>query len=100
MNRPDLLMRYFDLTRNALPARAHRERWVVRADHCFQRIILDNVVSDAWRNQLTAPRPAYQQLSDEQLRQAVALANRIEEEGDGLLRSLNQNSLEWRGKLR
>lgn len=100
MTRTDLLQAYFNLTRAVLPARALREGWVVQADHCFQRIILDNVVNDAWRNQLTRPGPAYRQLSDEQLQRAVDLASQIEREGDGLLRQLNRNSLNWRGKLR
>lgn len=100
LNRADLLPAYFRLTRNVLPARAVRDRWVVSADHCFQRIILDNVVGDAWRNVLTAKAPAYRQLSDEQLARAVKLARQIEREGDPLLRTLNQNSLDWRGKIR
>lgn len=99
MPRTDLLQTYFQLTREVLPGRAQREDWVVSADHCFQRIILDNVVGDAWRNRLTARIPAYRQLSDEQLTGAVELARRIEQEGDELLRRLNQNSLRWRGKL-
>lgn len=98
MTRADLLLTYFHLTRDVLPARALGEGWVVTADHCFQRIILDNVVGDAWRNVLTAKAPAYRQLSDEQLARAVELARQIEREGDPLLRTLNQNSLVWRGK--
>lgn len=100
MTRADLLQTYFHLTREVLPLRARRERWVVRADHCFQRIILDNVVGEAWRNRLTAPGPAYRQLDDDQLQRAVELASRIEREGDTLLRQLNVNSLRWRDKLR
>ena len=99
MNRTDLLTLYFDLTRNVLPARARREGWVVTADHYFQRIVLDNVVGDAWRNQLTGKGAAYHQLSDEQLGRAIQLTAQIEQKGDALLRELNQNSLRWRGKL-
>ncbi|GAB3221936.1 hypothetical protein [Spirosoma arcticum] len=100
MNRTDVLQTYFHLTREVLPARARREGWVVTADHCFQRIILDNVVGDAWRNQLTSKGPAYRQLSDEQLERAIHLATQIEREGDSFLRELNRNSLHWRGKVR
>lgn len=99
MHRDDLLQTYFYLTRQVLPLRAQREKWVVSADHCFQRIILDTIVGDAWRNQLTASAPAYRQLSDTQLEQAVNVARQIEREGNTLLRQLNQNSLRWRGKL-
>lgn len=98
MTRDDLLAAYFHLTREVLPARARREGWVVTADHCVQRIILDNIVGDAWRNKLTGNRPAYRQLSDEQLEKAVELATEIGRKGDVLLRELNRNSLRWRGK--
>lgn len=98
INRADLLTLYLQLTREILPVRARREAWVVTADHCFQRIVLDNVVGDAWRNQLTGKGPAYRQLSDQQLKRAVELATQIEQKGDSLLRELNQNSLSWRGK--
>ena len=100
MTRVDLLSLYFDLTRDILPTRARQEGWVVTADHCFQRIILDTIVGDAWRNQLTGKGPAYRQLSDEQLERAVQLATQIERKGDSFLRELNQKSLHWRGKIR
>ena len=100
MHRDDLLTRYFYLTREILPARARQGGWVVTADHCFQRIVLDNVVGDAWRSHLTGKGPAYRQLSDEQLERAVQLATQIDEKGDILLRELNQRSLYWRGKMR
>ena len=99
MNHDDLLTRYFHLTREVLPAQARREEKVLTADHCFQRIILDNVVGDAWRNRLTGKGPAYRQLSAEQLERAVHLAVQIEREGDPFLRELNRNSLRWRGKI-
>lgn len=99
MTRTDLLSTYFHFTRDMLPERAQRENWVVMADHCFQRIVLDNVVGDAWRNQLTGKGPAYRQLSDDQLERAVQLVIDIERKGDSLLRELNRNSLRWRGKL-
>lgn len=99
MNHDDIIADYFRLTREVLPARALAENWVVQADHCFQRIVLDNVVGDAWRNKLTAKTAAYHQLTDDQLQQAVSLATQIEREGDAFLRKLNRNSLGWRGKL-
>lgn len=72
---------------------------MVRNDHCFQRIVLDNVVGDAWRNVLTSKRqPAYKQLTEEQAEAAAQLAREIEQHGNALLRTLNDNSLRWRGK--
>ncbi len=99
MERDDLLAEYFRLTRVVLPGRAQREHWVVRYDHCFQRIILDHLFGDAWRNHLSSKQPAYRQLDEAQLSVAVNLAQRIEREGDALLRKLNEQSLVWRGKV-
>ncbi len=36
------------LTRETLPALALARGWPVRADHCFQRILLDNVFGGRW----------------------------------------------------
>lgn len=97
--RDELLAEYFRLTRDVLPARARAGRWVVRYDHCFQRIILDHLFGASWRERLAAGAPAYKQLTDEQLVRACELARRIDAEGDTLLRELNRASLAWRGKL-
>ena len=80
-----------------LPARARRERWVVVADHCFQRIVLDHSLGAPWRTVLTARMPAWRQLSDAQLAAAVRFAEAIETGGDRVLRELNAQSLRWRG---
>jgi hypothetical protein len=84
-----------------LPARARTGTWVVTADHCFGRILLDHAVGGCWYDVLDRSRsagPARQQLDDEQLATAVALGRRVEAEGDALLRELNARSLRWRGK--
>ena len=84
-----------------LPARARAQRWVVTADHCFGRVVLDNTVGGRWYDVLGPPggrRPAFERLDDAQLAAAVALAERIGEEGDPLLRELDARSLGWRGK--
>jgi hypothetical protein len=80
-----MLARYRALVLDELPRRAREERWVVRADHCFGRIVLDTAVAHA-------------RLSDEQLERAVEVADRIAAEGDPLLRELDARSLAWRGK--
>lgn len=96
--RADLVSRYRDLVLRELPRRAAAEHWVVRADHCFGRIVLDHAVGRCWYEVLDRTRPpAFQQLDDERLRAAVELAERIEVEGDPLLRRLNDQSLRWRG---
>jgi hypothetical protein len=97
--RAELESRYRRLVLHDLPRRAVEGRWVVRADHCFGRIVLDHTVGGCWYDVLDRRRgPAFTQLSDDQLRSAIALAERILTEGDPLLRRLNDQSLRWRGK--
>lgn len=97
MERSALLARWWHLTRQALPARAAAGGWVVRHDHCLQRIVLDNVLGAAWPQVLRGSLPAWRQLSDQQLHAAVRLAEGLDCEGGGaLLRRLNQRSLAWR----
>ena len=94
-----LLSRYRDLVLDQLPRRARAERWVVTADHCFGRIVLDHAVGGRWYDVLDRRRsPAFAQLDDDQLRTAVELAERIDTDGDPLLRELDAQSLRWRGK--
>ena len=98
-DRATLLARYRELVLDQLPARARAERWVVRADHCFGRIVLDHAVGGRWYDVLDRTRsPAFAQLDDAQLATAVALAERMATEGDPLVRTLDAQSLAWRGK--
>jgi hypothetical protein len=121
MDRAALLRRYRELVLDELPRRARAGRWVVVADHCFGRIVLDNTVGGRWYDVLDRrsdrsghdastphsvrpgrpapnPTPAFARLDDAQLAAAVALAERIAAEGDPLLRELDARSLAWRGK--
>ncbi len=99
MDRDELLGRYRALVLEELPRRARAGRWVVTADHCFGRIVLDHAVGGRWYDVLERRRgPAFAQLDDAQLAGAVALAERIAAEGDSLLRELDAQSLAWRGK--
>ena len=97
--RDRLLVRSRELVLGELPRRAREGRWVVTADHCFGRIVLDTVVGGRWYDVLDRRRsPAFAQLDDERLTAAVALAERVLAEGDPLLRELDAQSLAWRGK--
>ncbi|WP_255472546.1 hypothetical protein [Quadrisphaera setariae] len=102
--RAELLARYRQLVLHELPERAARERWVVHADHCLGRVVLDHAVGGRWYDVLgrsgAAGRrgPAFERLSDEQLARAVALAEEVADGGDEVLRPLDAQSLEWRGK--
>ncbi len=99
MKRDAAYARYRQLVDDELPRRAREGRWVVTADHCFGRILLDHAVGGRWYDVLDRRRsPASAQLDDEQLAAAVALAERVLAEGDPLLRELDARSLAWRGK--
>lgn len=99
MTRDGLLRRYRELVLGELPRLGRAGRWVVTEDHCFGRIVLDHAVGRCWYEVLDRRRsPAFEQLADEQLATAVALAERVVVEGDPLLRELNAQSLSWRGK--
>ncbi|KAL9587098.1 MAG: hypothetical protein Q9212_000465 [Teloschistes hypoglaucus] len=71
--------------------------WPVQIDHCFARIILDNVIGDGgpWTNKLKSP--AIHNLTLAQLRRCIALGKAIE---DGIedLAELDSKSLQARAK--
>ncbi len=98
MDRADAEQEYLRLVKERLPAAARQGRWVLRFDHCFGRVLLDHAVAGCWYDVLDRRRPAYRQLDDAQLADAVALGHRLLEEGDPLLRTLDAQSLAWRGK--
>jgi hypothetical protein len=99
VTRDELYARYRELVDDELPRRAREGRWVVTADHCFGRILLDHAVGGRWYDVLDRRRsPASAQLDDDQLAAAVALAERVLAEGDPLLRELDARSLAWRGE--
>ena len=81
-----------------LPRAARREGWPIREDHCFGRVVLDNVFCDAWYDHVDG-RPAYEHLSAAELEAAVDLADRMLEAGRPVVEALNRNSLRWRGEL-
>jgi hypothetical protein len=91
---------YLELTNQVLPKLASSRNFPVRYNHCFQRIILDNLFGRCWYEVLErSHEPAYKQLSESQLEQAIVLADSIITQSDSHLNRLNQNSLRWRGKL-
>jgi hypothetical protein len=93
----DLVSRYMVLTKDVIPqmARDPAINWPVRNDHCFQRIVLDNVCGRPWFDHLA--RPAYKHLSKDQAVRAVQLCKAIIA-GHADLNDLNSKSLIWRGK--
>ncbi len=68
---------YLDLINHQLPAKAQQTAMPVRFNHCFARIVLDNLFGDCWYHYLSRQQPAYKQLDEAQLKQAIALAQSI-----------------------
>lgn len=98
-DRETLRRRYRHLVQDELPRLGTAGAWVVTKNHCFGRILLDHAVGRCWYEVLDRRRgPAFDQLDDDQLAYAVALAERVVREGDPLLRRLDDQSLRWRGK--
>ena len=88
--------RWLDLTQRELPGLAGTRGWPVRADHCFQRILLDNAFGGVWYDHVSA-RPAYIHADPAALARAVALGEAAIA-GTVDLAELNRRSLDWRGK--
>jgi len=96
-NLSQLRARYLELTNQVLPKLALQQRLPVRYNHCFQRIILDNLFGCCWYEVLNRKNgPAYKQLTEEQLEQAIAIAEAMIAQPDEYTQRLNQNSLHWR----
>ena len=91
--RDDQRRRWLALTRDILPGMAAVQRWPIRFDHCFMRVLLDNAVGDAWPR--LVPRPAIRHLTKEQLGRAIALGESVLRD-PALLPALNRRSLDWR----
>lgn len=83
--------------KNVLPAIASTKKntWPIHHDHCFMRVILDNICGCAWYE--TIPSPAYKNLTHEQASAALKLAKQIANEHVSL-HVLNQRSKFWRKK--
>ncbi len=90
---------YLDLINRQLPEKAKQVRMPVRFNHCFARIVLDNLFGGCWYDFLSRKQPAYKQLEASQLEQAIAIARTLVEQPQQAF-ALNQNSLRWRGKLK
>jgi hypothetical protein len=82
-----------------LPERAQNsDNWPIHLDHCFGRVVLDNLFEDEWYDHVDG-RPAYEHLSTQELGAAIDIADRMLAEGRPAVERLNENSLRWRGKL-
>ncbi|MEL6930330.1 MAG: hypothetical protein AAFO95_17080 [Cyanobacteria bacterium J06600_6] len=96
----ELRRQYLELVNQELPEQAKSRDFPVRFNHCFARIILDNLFQCCWYEKIDRRQgAAYKQLSEEELQKAIALAESIINSRDRYLQELNQNSLRWRGKF-
>ncbi|MGD1928119.1 MAG: hypothetical protein ACFB12_04335 [Leptolyngbyaceae cyanobacterium] len=68
-----LTEQYLDLVNHQLPPAARQQRYPVRFNHCFARIILDNVCGCEWYRAIK--RPAYKNMTSAQLTAAIALGH-------------------------
>jgi len=90
---------YTTKVNHELPERAQSaDGWPIHLDHCFGRVVLDNLFGDEWYEHVDG-RPAYEHLSQSELQDAIAIADRMLDEGSTAVEELNQNSLEWRDEL-
>lgn len=96
MSRPTLQTRFLDLTQVLLPSRGRTHNWPIRDEHSFTRIVLDHLFHDAWYNHLDRGLRVHRQLSDTQLAQAVAIAERMYQADDATIRAMEQQSQAWR----
>lgn len=100
----DLRDRWTELLSKSLPSAAcshdpGQSKWPVHVDHCFGRIILDNIVGEAkqpWMKVLKAP--AVKNMNEEQLKACIEMAQQILG-GQVDLLELDQISLSVRGKF-
>lgn len=93
-DRAALEAEWLRLTRTLLPGLATERGWPIRADHCFQRVLLDAAVGDVWYDAVSQ-RPAYRHIAVDLLHSAVALGRGIAEGREDLV-ELNRRSLDWR----
>lgn len=93
-----LQTRYLELTNQVLPELARQRQFPVKYNHCFQRIVLDNLFGCCWYEVLRGKDPAYKQLTEAQLERAIAIAESMTSQTDEHTYQLNQNSLGWRRK--
>jgi hypothetical protein len=92
-DRQALAARWTELVKKVLPSMAQCHQWPVTEDHCFMRICLDCALGAPWHT--VVRRPAIQHLSNYQLSEAIAVAERVVRTPSAL-DELNRQSISWR----
>lgn len=90
---------YLNFTNNILPQIALKPgcNWPIQENHCFQRVILDNLFNGVWQTHLSSP--AYKNMSINQLKSAINTCENIRA-GSVSIYKLNQQSIDWRKQQR
>lgn len=92
--RRDILVeRWLKLTNETLVGLAIKQKWPVSQNHCFMRICLDASLGRPWHT--AVKRPAVRYLTDAQLENAIAVAERIVASPASLF-AINRESIERR----
>ena len=97
-NKEELKDELRHLANEVFPKRAKEgEDYPVYLNHCFLRIVYDNLFQQQWQKVLDNKKPAIHQLDEDQLCEAIAIGHEIIEDPEQC-QILNQRSLTWRGK--
>jgi hypothetical protein len=97
----ELRARYLELINDILPSIATARGFPITSNHCFGRVVLDNLFQDCWYKYLTVGRvAAYKQLDLAGLQQAVNIAQSLVDLPISHIVSLNDRSLQWRREYR
>jgi hypothetical protein len=91
--REELVTRWTVLVQEILPSMAKCHQWPMTEDHCFMRICLDGALGAPWHT--IVRRPAIRHLSDQQLSEAIAVAESVIR-SPPILDELNRQSISWR----
>ena len=90
-------LEYLRWTNVLLPSIAVKRGFPVIKNHCFQRIVLDNLFGGCWYDFLEEGKiPAYRQLSLEQLQAAIVIAQGLSDSPIEHIQALNAKSMQWR----
>lgn len=95
MTTTELTDQYLDLVNHQLPKAAAQGDYPVRFNHCFARIILDNICGQIWYQVID--KPAYRHLTADQLKRAIALGKAFLADPQAC-HIANQKSLQYRSK--
>lgn len=90
--REEIKKEIYHLVNEVYPKQAKLNNWPVCENHCFLRIIYDNVFNDCWYNHLDKNKNVLDQLDNIQLLRALRYARMLSRK----INFLNQRSLGFR----